>query len=108
MAGQICWIPKFGSKGQLALHLRLEPYHPWKPHTAFPHLCVPDYLIPNGSKGWATCQKLLRAGWTIISTEQARQALGGAASALENPPASNLMNVPVLQSSGVTPDPQFG
>jgi hypothetical protein len=100
MAGQLCWIPKFGSQGQLALHLRLEPYHPWKPHTAFPHLC--------GSKGWATCQKLLKAGWTIISTEQARQSFVGAASALENPPASNLMNVPVLQGSGVTPDPQFG
>ncbi|WP_310489238.1 hypothetical protein [Chamaesiphon sp. VAR_69_metabat_338] len=74
MAGQICWIPKFGSNGTLSLYLRLEPYHPWKAHTAFPHLCVADYLIPGGSKGWATCQKLLAAGWTIVPTEQARKS----------------------------------
>jgi hypothetical protein len=100
MAGQICWIPKFGSNGKLALHLRLEPYHPWKPHTAFPHLCVPDYPIPNGTKGWATCQRLLLAGWTIISTEQARQSM--------ERPASSLMNLATLQGSVSTPDPQFG
>jgi hypothetical protein len=51
MAGQLCWLPKFGSDGKLSLHLRLEPYHPWKSHTAFPHLCVADYLIPGGTKG---------------------------------------------------------
>lgn len=70
MAGQLCWIPSFVSKGKLTLHLRLEPYHPWKPHTAFPYLCVPDYPIPGGSKGWATSQKLLQSGWTIVSTAQ--------------------------------------
>lgn len=75
MAGQLCWLPKFGSRGTLALHLRLEPYHPWKPHTAFPHLCSPDYPIANGTKGWATCQKLLASGWTAISTEQARKSV---------------------------------
>ncbi|AFY96749.1 hypothetical protein [Chamaesiphon minutus] len=100
MAGQICWISKLGSNGQLSLHLRLESYHPWKPHTAFPHLCVPDYQIPNGTKGWATCQKLLQAGWTIISTEQARQSL--------ERPASSWMNLATLPGSGSTPDPQFG
>jgi hypothetical protein len=25
MAGQLCWLPKFGTNGQLFLHLRLEP-----------------------------------------------------------------------------------
>jgi hypothetical protein len=70
MAGQLCWIPSFVSKGKLTLHLRLEPYHPWKPHTAFPNLCVPDYPIPGGSKGWATSQRLLQSGWTIASTAQ--------------------------------------
>ena len=70
MAGQLCWIPSFASKGKLTLHLRLEPYHPWKPHTAFPNLCVPDYPISGGSKGWATSQRLLQAGWTIVSTAQ--------------------------------------
>jgi hypothetical protein len=75
MAGQLCWLPKFGTDGTLALHLRLEPFHPWKPHTAFPHLCAPDYLIPGGTKGWATCQKLLASGWTIIPAAQARKTV---------------------------------
>jgi hypothetical protein len=72
MAGQLCWIPSFASKGKLILHLRLEPYHPWKPHTAFPNLCVRDYPIPNGSKGWATSQRLLQSGWTIVATAQVK------------------------------------
>lgn len=74
MSGQLCWLPKFGADGQLILHLRMEPYQPWKPHTAYPELCVPDYPIPGGSKGWATSQKLLQAGWTMIPTQQARRS----------------------------------
>ncbi|WP_309739370.1 hypothetical protein [Chamaesiphon sp. OTE_20_metabat_361] len=70
MAGQLCWIPSFASKGKLTLYLRLEPYHPWKPHTAFPSLYVRDYPIPGGSKGWATSQRLLQSGWTIVPTAQ--------------------------------------
>ena len=79
MTGQLCWIPKFGSFGSdktLTLHLRLTPFQPWKPHTAFPGLCVPDYPIPNGSRGWATSQKLLQAGWVSIPTKEARRAFG--------------------------------
>ena len=75
MAGQICWLSNFGSDGKLALHLRLEPYHPWKPHTAFPHLCVSDYPIPHGTKGWATCQKLIATGWTLVPTESGRDSV---------------------------------
>lgn len=74
MSGQMCWLPKFGANGQLILHVRLEPYQPWKPYTAYPGLCVPDYPIPNGSRGWATSQKLLQAGWELISTDQAQRA----------------------------------
>jgi hypothetical protein len=85
MTGQLCWIPKLGSNGKLALHLRLESFHPWKPHTAFPGLCIPDYPIPGGSQGWATGQKLLQAGWTIISTKQAQRSL--------DRPMSNLINL---------------
>jgi hypothetical protein len=73
MSGQLSWLPKLGSQGKLTLHLRMEPYHPWKPHTAYPGLCVPDYPIPGGSPGWATCQKLLAAGWTAIPTKDARR-----------------------------------
>ncbi|AFY95897.1 hypothetical protein [Chamaesiphon minutus] len=72
MTGQLCWIPTFASKGKLTLHLRLDPFQPWKPHTAFPNLCAPDYPIPRGSIGWATSQKLLKAGWEIVPTAQVK------------------------------------
>lgn len=74
MTGQLCWLPKFGGNGELSLHLRKSSHHPWQSHTFFPELCVPDYPIPGGSKGWATSQKLIQAGWTLISTEQARRS----------------------------------
>jgi hypothetical protein len=77
MSGQLCWLPKlaaFGANGPLILHLRLDRSQPWKPHTAYPGLCVPDYLISRGSKGWATSQKLLQTGWTIIPTHEARRS----------------------------------
>jgi hypothetical protein len=93
MNGQLCWIPTFGSKGKLSLHLRLESFHPWKPYTAFPGLCIPDYPIASGSKGWATNQKLLQAGWTAISTQQAQRSFVGVASALRNRPMSSLIKL---------------
>lgn len=74
MSGQLCWLSKFGSDGQLILHLRLKSHSPWKPYTAYPGLCVADYPIPGGSKGWATSQKLIQAGWTLIPTAQARKS----------------------------------
>lgn len=77
MSGQLCWLPKFGADGQLVLHLRLKPYQPWKPYTAYPGLCVADYPMAEGSKGWATSQKLLQAGWTLIPTAQGRNSLVG-------------------------------
>ncbi|UBF26543.1 hypothetical protein K9N68_00575 [Kovacikia minuta CCNUW1] len=74
MSGQLCWLSTFGADGQLTLHLRLEPNQPWKPYTTYPALCMPDYPIPGGSKGWATSQKLLRAGWTLVSIHQAQKS----------------------------------
>lgn len=76
MSGQLCWLPKFGAGGQLFLHLRQEPHHPWKVHTSYPGLCIPDYPVAGGSRGWATCQKLLKAGWTLIPTEQSQRNFG--------------------------------
>jgi hypothetical protein len=93
MNGQLCWMPTFGSKGKLALYLRLESFHQWKPHTAFPGLCISDYPIAAGSKGWATSQKLLQAGWTAISTQQSQRSFVGVASELRNQPMSNLINL---------------
>jgi hypothetical protein len=75
MSGQLCWLPKFGSGEQLFLHLRQESYHPWKTYTSYPGLCVPDYPVTGGSRGWATYQSLLKAGWTLIPTEQAQRSL---------------------------------
>lgn len=72
MVRQMCWLAKFGGNGQKILHLRLEANQPWKPYTLFPGLAVPDYPVPGGSKGWATAQKLMQAGWTVIPSDQAQ------------------------------------
>ncbi len=74
MSGQLCWLPKFGADGQLFLYLRLEPHHPWKVHTSYPAFCISDYPIPSGSHGWATCQKLIKAGWTLIPTQDVQKS----------------------------------
>jgi hypothetical protein len=71
MVGQMCWLPRLGSNGELALHLRLEPHQPWSLYTSFPGISVPDYNVPKGSKGWATYQKLMKSGWALIPTAQA-------------------------------------
>lgn len=66
MQRQMCWLPGFGTNGQKILHLRTASHETWRPYTAFPQYSVPDYRIPKGSKGWATYQKLLQAGWILI------------------------------------------
>ncbi len=75
MLGQMCWLPALGSNGEKVLHLRRNPSQPWRHYTAFPEYAVSDYKIPKGSKGWATYQKLLRANWALISSDQAMQDL---------------------------------
>ncbi len=74
MTGQMCWLAKPGGSGELILHLRSGQYQPWKPYTQFPNLAIPDYPIPNGSKGFATYQKLFKAGWALVPTAQASSA----------------------------------
>lgn len=71
MTGQMCWLPTLGSNGELILHLRAKVNEPWQSYTNRPE-AVQDYDIPNGSKGWATYQKLRQSGWTLIPTAQAR------------------------------------
>ncbi|MBW4470579.1 MAG: hypothetical protein KME45_09260 [Stenomitos rutilans HA7619-LM2] len=73
MVGQMCWLSRFGG-GELILHLRLGLLQPWKPYTQFPHLAVPDYPIAGASKGFATSQKLLSTGWTLLSVTEAKAA----------------------------------
>jgi hypothetical protein len=70
---QMCWISSFGSSGEKILHLQTNPNDPWRPYTAFPQFAVPDYKIPGGSKGWATYQKLLKAGWILIPSARANE-----------------------------------
>jgi hypothetical protein len=75
MTGQMSWLSTFGSNGNKILHLRLEPNQPWQPYTAYPQISVPDYPIPKGSKGWATYQKLMQAGWELVPSAQAYETL---------------------------------
>ncbi|MDX2215612.1 MAG: hypothetical protein SFY66_20285 [Oculatellaceae cyanobacterium bins.114] len=71
MSGQMCWLPKLGTDGEKILHLRLTSHEPWLPYTALPTYAVSDYKVPGGSKGWATYQKLMKAGWILVPTAQA-------------------------------------
>lgn len=71
MSKQMCWLAIGGMQTEKILHLRIAANAPWQPYTAFPQYAVPDHQIPHGSKGWATYQKLLRSGWTLVPTTQA-------------------------------------
>jgi hypothetical protein len=73
MHQQMCWLSKFGGDGQKILHLQTAPHQPWRPYTAFPQYAVPDYKIQGGSLGWATYQKLLKAGWTLVHSARANE-----------------------------------
>ncbi|WP_072207811.1 hypothetical protein [Mastigocoleus testarum] len=66
MKGQMCWLSRSGQDGEKILHLRCASHEPWRPYTAFGKYIEPDYQIPGGSKGFATYQKLLKAGWTLL------------------------------------------
>jgi len=70
MAKQMCWLPKSSDDRQKILHLQPNANDSWRPYTCYPHLCMPDHRIPNGSKGWATYQKLRKAGWELIPSPQ--------------------------------------
>lgn len=75
MAGQMCWLPTFGTNGQKILHLKLASNEGWRPYTAFPQYAAPDYREPDGSKGWATYQKLTKAGWKLVPSSEVQQPL---------------------------------
>lgn len=71
MSGQMCWLAALGSSEQKILHLRENPLKPWQPYTAFPQYKVPDLDIPGASKGWTTYQKMMKAGWQLVSSAEA-------------------------------------
>ncbi|MUG97292.1 hypothetical protein F7734_35170 [Scytonema sp. UIC 10036] len=73
MYRQMCWLSQSSKSENKILHLQTAPNQPWRPYTAFPQFSVPDYPIPGGSKGWATYQKLLKAGWTLVPSARANE-----------------------------------
>lgn len=73
MAGQMCWLSTMGTNGIKILHLRTSAQEKWRPYTGFPQFAVPDYREPGGSKGWATYQKLIKAGWTLVPSAEGYQ-----------------------------------
>lgn len=72
MNKQMCWLKDRNDSRRMVLHLREQIHQPWKPYYTS-NYSVPDYRIPNGSKGWATFQHLRNSGWTLIPTAQAKQ-----------------------------------
>lgn len=73
MSRQMCWLPNLGNDGEKILHLQTSPDEPWRPYTTFSQYAVPDYREPGGSKGWATYQKLLKAGWTLVPSARSQE-----------------------------------
>lgn len=64
--GQMAWLYGTSRKFRV-LHLNVNNSG-WRSYTHFPQYAAPDYRIENGSKGWATYQKLRSAGWELIET----------------------------------------
>lgn len=73
MTGQMCWLGATDSSPK-QLHLRRSLASPWRPYSACPEY-VPDYLIPGGSKGYATMQFLLTRGWKLVSSDEGERSV---------------------------------
>lgn len=68
-------LDRTSSNPQLILHLKPIGAGVFVPYNRSPH-GLPDYKIPNGSKGWATFQALMKQGWVLANTP--RDELGEA------------------------------
>lgn len=84
MQRQMCWLSSSSSDGEKVLHLQTAPNQPWRPYTAFREYAVPDYKIPGGSKGWATYQKLAKAGWMLVSSARANEFVNNYSDSIKN------------------------
>lgn len=73
MVQKMCWLRKSGANAEIILYLQTVSTEPWQIYTAFPQYAVPDFREPGGSKGWATYQKLIKAGWSLVSSAQAQE-----------------------------------
>lgn len=68
---EMAWLPKLGSDGEKVLHLRVDGGQ-WIPYNSSPY-GVPDYMVPRGSKGWASFQALMATGeWVLVPTDKAQ------------------------------------
>jgi hypothetical protein len=68
--GQMTWLHTKSDSTLKILHLQVGNSG-WKPYTSFPEYSVADYpdnIIHNGSKGWATYQKLRADNWELVAT----------------------------------------
>ncbi|EKQ70293.1 hypothetical protein OsccyDRAFT_0571 [Leptolyngbyaceae cyanobacterium JSC-12] len=66
MLKEMCWLDPSGGNGTKILHLRTDAVEGWKPYTSFRQFSVSDHPVPNGSKGFATMQALLKQGWRML------------------------------------------
>jgi hypothetical protein len=72
---KMCWMSPSGTDSETKiLHLKVGD-SPWRPYTSYPQFAVGDYSVPRGSKGYATFQKLLKAGWEIVPSPQTSAAI---------------------------------
>ena len=69
---KMAWLASAFGDNTKILFLQPELTQPFRPYTAFPHLKVPDHKIKGGSKGWATYQKLFKAGWELVPSDKVR------------------------------------
>lgn len=62
-SGQMTWSPN-GGPSEGVLHLRLNPFDPWKPYTEFPEHSKPD--LPSTSEGYSTFIALIQHKWEYV------------------------------------------
>jgi hypothetical protein len=67
MTKQMCWLSA-NSESPKQLYLRHSLQDPWKLYKKCSEY-VPDYLVENGSHGYATQQVLMTKGWKLVSSE---------------------------------------
>lgn len=64
--GKMAWLYGLSPKFRI-LHLNVGGSG-WRSYRHFPQYAAPDHKIKDGSKGWATYQKLRDAGWELVET----------------------------------------
>lgn len=70
--GKMAWLSSTVGDGNKILFLQPTPNSSFRPYHCFPHFKVPDYGVPGGSKGWATYQKLTKAGWELVASDSVK------------------------------------